>query len=289
MSLRKFIIILPVFLVILSSCGGKGGVKDGPEESFNSLRLRIMSFNIQQPYGTEWDKRKDIVVAIINNEQPDIVGTQEAVNYQRDYLISKIADNYAWFGSGRDGDDSGEGSWIFWKADKFAIDSASSGNFWLSDTPEIPSRFGGLYNRICTYVRLIDKVNKRSFYVFNIHNYLQEEFDYRIKAVRMLTERIACREYREDPVFITGDFNSPEDDAVTIYMKKGTDNPVKCRDSYRDYDPAGLVITGFGTKLDYIYYPDYPNYSTSYSYVVTEPSGASDHMPIVADVVYYYR
>lgn len=126
------------------------------------IDLEIMSFNIQQPYGNNWDARKDSVVAIINNENPDIIGTQEAVNFQRDYLIDNIS-GYAWYGLGRDGGDKGEGSWIFYKKEKFTIDSVNSGNFWLSKSPNVPSRLGGSYNRICTYLHLIDKNTGKGF------------------------------------------------------------------------------------------------------------------------------
>ena len=91
----------------------------------------------------------------MKNESPDVIGTQEAVNYQRDYLIGETG--YSWFGTGRDGGDAGEGSWIFYKSDKYTLDATNSGNFWLSTTPTVPSSFGGAYNRICTYVRLVEK------------------------------------------------------------------------------------------------------------------------------------
>ncbi len=164
------------------------------------LELRIMSFNVQQPNGTGWDSRKVLAAAIINNEQPDIIGTQEAMNDQRDYLIANCP-GYRCYGLGRDPGDSGEGSRIFWKEAAFTIDSGSSGNFWLSTTPDSPSRFGGSYNRICTYVRLVEKATGQGFSVFNIHNYLPNESDYRMQSARMLAERMAGRAHGEEPVF----------------------------------------------------------------------------------------
>ena len=247
------------------------------------LNLKLMSFNIQQPHGTNWEGRKSNAAYIINTTQADVIGTQEAVKDQRNYLIQQTG--YAWYGTGRDGGDSGEGSWIFYKGDKYSIDYSNSGNFWLSYTPNVPSTFGGSYNRICTYVRLIEKSSGKGFYVFNVHFPTSSFFDARDKSMRLVAERMATRAVQSDPVYITGDFNSTEGDAVTLWMKYGDDNPIKCRDTYRDIDPNGPVNTGFGTKFDYIYSPDNSRYTTQASWVIESPT-ASDHSPIVAQVRY---
>ena len=247
------------------------------------LNLRIMSFNIQQPYGgTNWEGRKANAAFIINTTQADVIGTQEAINSQRDYLIQQTG--YKWFGTGRDGGDSGEGSWVFYRGDKYTLDQANSGSFWLSTTPTVPSRFDGSYNRICTYVRLVEITSGKGFYVFNAHFPTPDLSTARMQSMKLLVQRISNRAIN-DPVYITGDFNSSEGDAVTLWMKNGADNPLKCRDTYRDFDPNGSVNTGFGTKFDYIYCPNDPNYTTSASWVVTSPE-ASDHRPIVAEVSY---
>lgn len=251
-----------------------------------SIDLKIMSFNVQQPYGNNWDARKDSAVAIINIEKPDIIGTQEAVNYQRDYLMANIK-GYSWFGKGRDGGNNGEGSWIFYKTGKYEIDSINSGNIWLSNTPNVPSRFGGSYNRIATYIRLIDTLSGKGFYIFNIHNYMPEENSLRLMAAKLFVTSIT-KKISDEPLIVTGDFNSPESDAVTKWMKSGSDNPMQFRDTYRDVYPNGSVTTGFGTKFDYIYCANQPQYTTKESKVIAKPSNASDHMPIVATVSIAY-
>ncbi|MDX6182736.1 carbohydrate-binding protein [Flavobacterium sp. Fl-77] len=247
------------------------------------LNLKIMSFNIQQPFGTNWDNRKSNVASIFNVTQADVIGTQEAVNYQRDYIAQQTG--YAWYGIARDGGDNGEGSWIFYKADKYSLDSSNSGSFWMSTTPNIPSRFEGDYNRICTYVHLIEKSSGKSFYIFNSHFPTPDLPNARLKSAKLLTEKIANRAIKTDPVYVTGDFNSTEGDAVTIWMKNGSDNAIKFRDTYRDVYPTGNVNTGFGTKFDYIYCPTDSKYTSLTSWVITNPV-ASDHYPIAATVRY---
>ena len=74
--------------------------------------VRIMSFNVR--YGTandgpnHWDKRKDFLVETIKAFKPDLLGTQETLGFQRDY-IAKGLEGYEAFGVGRDdGKDKGE-------------------------------------------------------------------------------------------------------------------------------------------------------------------------------------
>lgn len=251
--------------------------------TYADVSLKIMSFNIQQPYNTNWDGRKGLVTSIINTEKPDVIGSQEAHAYMRDYILQQTG--YVAFGCGRDGGDNGEASFIFYKGDKYTLDDNKSGNFWLSYKPTSPSKIGGDYNRICSYVRLIEKSTNQAFYLFNVHNYMPGESDYRMQAAKILVQRIKDT-VGDEPVFLTGDFNSAEGDAVTQWLKSGSDNPLKFRDSYRDIDPSGNVTTGFGVKFDYIYYPNSDKYSCTSSWVVTNPAGASDHMPIVANVKY---
>ena len=245
------------------------------------LNLKIMSFNIQQPNGTNWDARKANVASIFNTTQADVVGTQEAVNYQRDYIAQQTG--YAWFGTGRDGGDNGEGSWIYYKANKYTLDTANSGSFWMSNTPTVPSSFGGSYNRICTYVHLIEKSSGKGFYLFNAHFPTPDLPDARLKSMKLLTQRMNSRAIPSDPVYATGDFNSNETDATTVWMKNGSDNPIKCRDTYRDVNPTGSVNTGFGTKYDYIYCPNDAKYVSLSSWVISSPVG-SDHFAIAAEV-----
>lgn len=247
-----------------------------------ALDLRVMSFNVQQPWGTNWDGRKAQAATILNRELPDVVGTQEATKDQLDHL-SASCPGYERFGAGRDGGDAGESSVIYWKSSRFRIDPANSGNLWLSNTPTTPSRFGGSYNRIATFVRLVDKQTSVAFSVYNIHNYMPAESEYRMQAAKLLVKTIAARAQANEPVVVTGDFNSTEGDAVTLWMKSGSDNPVRFRDTYRDVDPTGTVTTGFGTKFDYIYLPKDSKATTVRSFVVTSPV-ASDHFPIVADL-----
>jgi len=103
--------------------------------------LKVMSFNIR--YGTandgenSWENRKDFLVDVIEEEDADIIGTQEALRFQLDYIKESLSD-YGVFGVGRDdGQEAGEYSAILYRLERF--DSVESGTFCLSDTPGVPS------------------------------------------------------------------------------------------------------------------------------------------------------
>ncbi|HWL08846.1 MAG TPA: endonuclease/exonuclease/phosphatase family protein, partial [Planctomicrobium sp.] len=65
--------------------------------------LRVMSFNIR--YGTaqekkrNWDQRKQDVAHVIKEFSPDLLGTQETLAFQRDFL-SGLLPGYVPFGAG---------------------------------------------------------------------------------------------------------------------------------------------------------------------------------------------
>jgi len=181
--------------------------------------VSVLCFNIR--YGTandgenSWPNRDHLVKQIIRNHDADVVGLQEALDFQLAAIIDACPE-YAVIGVGRDdGKTRGEYSAILYRADRFAVDS--SGTFWLSDTPEIvaSTSWGNSITRICTWARLIDRQSGEAFYVFNTH------FDHRSqpsreRSSRLIAERIADRAHA-DPAVLMGDFNAGETNpAITI-------------------------------------------------------------------------
>ncbi len=81
------------------------GPSHGRCEETTSTEIRVMSFNIR--YGTakdgenHWDRRKDFLVETILAFQPDLLGTQETLAMQRDFLKDKLP-AYECLGVGRE-------------------------------------------------------------------------------------------------------------------------------------------------------------------------------------------
>ena len=100
-----------------------------------------MSFNVRYSSGDDgansWDNRKKAVPAMFADQQPTVLGVQEARLDQKTYMDENCA-GYKSVGVGRtDGQNAGEFMAIYYLAD--AVKLEKWGTFWLSDTPDVPS------------------------------------------------------------------------------------------------------------------------------------------------------
>jgi hypothetical protein len=67
-----------------------------------------------------------------------------------------------------DGKEKGEFSAIFYDTNRLQV--LNSGTFWLSETPEKPSKgWDAAYNRVCTYAVFKDKKSQKEFIALNLH------------------------------------------------------------------------------------------------------------------------
>ena len=132
---------------------------------FNSCKtseqaLKVISYNIRvgsAPDGDHhWDKRKIATPAMIEDQKPDIFGLQEALKMQLDY-IEETCPDYDHVGVHRDdGIQKGEVMAIFWNTK--TQEMIKWGNFWLSETPEVPSKgWDAACFRTATWALLKDK------------------------------------------------------------------------------------------------------------------------------------
>ena len=176
--------------------------------------MRVMTFNVR--YGTakdgenHWDKRKDFLVETIRAFDPDVLGTQETLDFQRDYLAKGLPTHEA-FGVGRDdGAAGGEMMAVFYRRARF--EKIDGGHFWLSETPErVGSKsWDSSLPRMVTWVKLRDRRAPEAPPVL----FANTHFDHvgaraRLESARLLRARLAtlgqgCR------VVVTGDFNAGE-------------------------------------------------------------------------------
>jgi len=168
--------------------------------------LKVMSFNLR--YGTakdganSWEFRKDITIEMLSEYHPDIIGTQEGLKFQLDYITSEIPE-YQFFGVSRRGTDEDEFSAIIYDAQKLKL--LDGGNFWISETPDVPGSqsWGSSLPRMVTWASFETK-DGNSFYQYNTH------FDHRSEEARGNGALLIWRETKshEIPVILTGDFNA---------------------------------------------------------------------------------
>ncbi|HPO31624.1 MAG TPA: endonuclease/exonuclease/phosphatase family protein, partial [Candidatus Hydrogenedentes bacterium] len=177
----------------------------------NAQTLRVMTFNIR--YGTapdgenHWLKRRDLLVDTIRQYQPDVLGLQECLQGQGEYLQEHLPD-YAWHGLGRNRDGSSEMTAVFYRKDRFA--PLLIENFWLSDTPEEPGSMGwdAKITRMATRLRLFDRQTGRRFTLVNTHfDHIGEQA--REQSVGVVVRRLEqCPPPGDEPVIFIGDFNA---------------------------------------------------------------------------------
>ncbi|MBV4356441.1 endonuclease/exonuclease/phosphatase family protein [Pinibacter aurantiacus] len=187
------------------------------------LNLATYNLRLNVAFDKEnaWPNRKEMVKDLIRYHEFDIFGVQEALSGQMKDLEELT--EYSHVGVGRDdGKDGGEYSAIFYNNKKYQV--LKSGNFWLSPTPEKPSKgWDAAYIRICTWACLKDKKTGKQFFMFNTH-FDNEGVQARENAAKMILEKIDSVASKNTPVIITGDFNSnPSTSAYGTIVTKFSD------------------------------------------------------------------
>lgn len=187
--------------------------------------INIITYNIRLNVASDgvnaWPNRKDNVKALVKFYDADILCVQEALPEQFDYLSENT--DFDVVGVGRDdGKRKGEFSAVYFNKNRFV--KKDGGTFWLSPTPDVPSKgWDAALNRVCSWVRLYDKSNKKEFLVFNTH-YDHVGVQARIESAKLLKQKI--QEIAPKlPVVFTGDLNvTPETEAIATIKSFLTDS-----------------------------------------------------------------
>ena len=224
---------------------------------------------------------------------PDILGVQEAQwKTQWTYLKDKLkGSHYDGYGLNRsDGKESGSGEvvGILWNTD--VVKKIEVGTFWLSETPDKPSRSWGMsMNRTATWGLFEHIATGQKFFFLNTHlplknDKLDDPETAKKEGMKLIEQKLL--EYYEDyPLYLTGDFNVISTDPVLDGIREFMRN-ARTYASVRDTNPT---VNGFGDstsrkQIDHIYYSDYLK-AVEYYTIMDEYNGikyVSDHYPIYA-------
>lgn len=196
-----------------------------PAQKQETAKIRWGTFNIRlandgdEQAGFGWSVRKDRVANYIKEKHIDVVGMQEVLHGQLEDLLERLPE-FDYVGVGRtDGKTKGEYSPIFFLKDKFEV--LEKGNFWLSETPDVPGSKGwdAALERIASYAKLRDKASGKVFMAVNTH------FDHVGVTARRESAKLIMKKIREivgnQPAVVTGDFNVTEDDEAYSTMLGG--------------------------------------------------------------------
>ena len=173
--------------------------------------LRVMTFNVRVPIDHDanaWARRRDLLVRVIRQQHPDVLGTQELTEAQGEYIAAHLPGEYAWFGQGRECGTKGEHMGVFYRTDRLKV--IRSGNFWLSDTPTVcgSKTWGQPLPRMVTWARFrLRGRHGETFYYFNTHfPYRDQDTGPRLRAAEEILRRIG-KLPAHARVILTGDFN----------------------------------------------------------------------------------
>ena len=270
---KTLILILSGLFFVFNSC------------SSSSENINIMTYNIRLDTEADginmWENRKEGVLSLIKEESVDILGIQEGLPSQIEYL-SKQLDGYSMIGEGRDGGNNGEYSAIYYNDKKMNLIETET--FWLSETPEIPSiGWDAAIKRIVTVGLFRMKDSDLELLVYNSH------FDHigkiaREKSVGVILNHIKENNYQNRPLIVMGDFNANPDDIPIELLSEELDDSFKILPTE---NPIG-TFNGFDLdsklldRIDYIFTKNIK--ITNYRHIDKKLSSGlwpSDHLPIL--------
>jgi len=270
---KQLLLVLSALFFVFNSC------------SNHNEKINVMTYNIRLDTEADgynmWDNRKEGIVSLIKEEDVDILGIQEGLPDQIEYL-SKQLNDYDFIGEGRDGGNKGEYSAIYFKNEKIILKEEET--FWLSETPEIPSiGWDAALNRIVTLGVFEIKNSKKELIVYNTH------FDHigkvsREKSAGLILNHISKNNYQDRPTIVMGDFNADQDEAPIRLLSEQLEDSFKILPLK---NPIG-TFSGFDTiselsdRIDYIFTKNIK--ILDYKHIDKKlPSGLwpSDHLPIL--------
>lgn len=204
------------------------------------MKIKAISFNIRcdsDPNGHAISERAPRLNSATSKYDADVIGFQECVPEWVEYIEKYYSEKYEFFNRYRSDGEDKESTPILWKKDKFEL--IDKGCFWLSATPEVPSRGwdpDGFCNRICLYVVLKDKKTGEKFTFMNTHFGFGDTDQ--VNSAKLIYEY--SKKISDYPTFVTGDFNMEPDSAGYKTMTKNfTDvNAVTAKDmrtTFHDY------------------------------------------------------
>ena len=265
-------------------------------QNSNSNSLRMMTYNIRFDNPADgvhaWPNRKELVASVIRFHKADIIGVQEALEYQIQDLM-ELLPGYDWVGVGRNEDGGGEFSAILYRSSVVAVKAAQT--FWLSESPDEPGSksWDSSLPRIATWAHFVTSSDGRELFVLNTH------FDHRgeqarLESARLLKEQVS-KLANGLPVIVMGDLNATSEQPPLVLL---SDTPLSDGRSLRDgfvhsivphHGPAS-TWTGFtkieaDRRIDYIFASE--DLPIHYHAILTdklEDRYPSDHLPVLVEV-----
>ena len=183
-------------------------------------QVRIQSLNFANDPGAtsvghSWSGRRDAIVSQIKTVKPTVMGCQEFQTHMLYYLDNNLSSDYSWVGydvetgaasvPGSTNTVNHQAVLFYRKAD---VSLVSSGVFWLSSTPDVPSvcwddEWNG--KRECVWGKFKLLSNGQQFYVFSLHGGIGSSA--RANGLALVATKVQEINNEDLPMFVIGDMN----------------------------------------------------------------------------------
>lgn len=281
--MKKYLFIFFVTFLIISFIR----IKTFEGNDIHSVITYNIKYDDNSNGKNSWKVRKVAMAELINKLSPDILGIQEGLIHQVEFLDSKMS-NHKYVGVGReDANRKGEYCAIFFNEKKYKLLIDST--FWLSENPDkVSVGWDAALERICTYALLENIKNGDKIWVFNTH------FDHigniaREESARLLLEKIKMLNINIDPVLVMGDFNVEDNSKVIDILKQ------KLMDTMTDYEiehkgPIGTFNNFLNNqeiikRIDYVFSNGFQTISHQHvNKKLENGDNISDHLPVFVKV-----
>lgn len=254
-----------------------------------------MSFNIRYDNPRDslnaWINRKEMVIEAITSRETDIVGMQEVLIGQHQYLVDNLPE-YESYGVGRvDGKVRGELGSIFFRNERFILLDQST--FWLSETPDSTGSIGwdAHLARIASWVKLHDNEKHQNLFFFNTHfSHIGPEA--RKNSAKLLVSKI-YEIAGNHPVILSGDFNCTNDSEPYLLITSSKNNSQLFDTHFiseTEHFGGQNTINGFGRSkedkiIDYLFCNSSINViSHGILAIKKDRIFVSDHYPVIATI-----
>ena len=295
----KTLFLLLSVVLLASSCGNPSETPTPkpPTSKYQKYakenEIKIMSFNVRTKTSNDtginhWDERKEACVAVVKDHKPTIIGYQEAqYSSQWVYLKNQLAADYESYGVNRsDGKESGSGEVVGIMWDPKIVKKIEVGTFWLSETPDKPSKgWDANYYRTATWGLFKHIATGQIFFMVNTH-LDHESVTAQVEGMKLIANKFQDYQKEVDALFLTGDLNVEATheaiDAIKGFMRNAR--------TYANRSDNFGTTNSFESetkksKIDHIYYNKELKNPVEYYTIRDTYNGVkfvSDHYPIYA-------
>jgi len=280
---KYLLIILNSFFLFISYLKG--------ENVIHSIVTYNIKYDDRSAEKNSWLMRKEGMIDLINSISPDILGIQEGLLHQVDYLDTNL-DNFKYVGVGRDdGNKKGEFCAIYYNKNKYRLIKSST--FWLSESPSnVSIGWDAALERICTYAQFETLNGKNKIWVFNTH------FDHfgmtaREQSAKLLIKKIRNINTDGEPTVVMGDFNALANSKEIEILKREFKDSMEISEKEHKGPPG--TFNNFSPKqkiakrIDYIFtYGMKTLFHEHVNKMLDNGNHISDHLPVVTKMKIIY-